>query len=193
MGESSGTDGHQGDWRLIDPERSVCLRDVGAPDFIAALTVGPDGTETFWIADRDLIGQNCDHGNPNPRHEKLGRLPQTVRDRIWGDSLRCRRFTAAGKPCGQRVAEPGTACGIHQGMPLPETPPPPPQRRPWPRAVCPHCGNDCAIAPKRGTFSPHQCKCVDCRLVEKHPGDPGYEVWDYGTCPMSGQPAGLDP
>jgi hypothetical protein len=101
--------------RLIDWRQTTCLCDVGAPDYVATVTVDRNGNETFWLARKDLLGRpDADHGNENPPHEKLGRLPPLIRDRIWGDSLRCGRPTAAGKPCRTQVASPGEACYWHR-------------------------------------------------------------------------------
>src|SRR5262245_13569110 len=102
-------------WRLVDPHRTACLCDVGAPGYIATVAVAPDGGESLWLADTELLDHDADLGNPNQRHEKLGRLPQPIRDRIWGDALRCGRPRSNGQPCRQRVAEPGHACSDHSG------------------------------------------------------------------------------
>jgi hypothetical protein len=134
MAESNGTDRHQGAWRLIDPERSVSLCDVGAPGYVAALTVDPDGTETYWIADRDLIGENCDHGNENPPHERLGPLPPLIRAKIaqigappaaywyeedgrWFPVYLCGRPTKKKRPCRMPVDRDGDACDFHREKP----------------------------------------------------------------------------
>jgi hypothetical protein len=99
---------------LIDHDRTACLCDVGAPDYLAAVCVTPDGEDVLWLVCKtELDAEDPRCGNANQRHEQLGRLPQTVRDRIWGDALRCGRPTATGKPCRQRVAEPGRSCGVH--------------------------------------------------------------------------------
>ena len=100
--------------RLVDWRRATCLCDVGAPDYVATVAVGVNGELTLWLVRKELLGQaGADHGNENPPHEKLGRLPQAVRDRIWGDSLRCGRPTSSGRPCRIRVANPGDPCGTH--------------------------------------------------------------------------------
>ena len=46
------TNGAGGMSAIIDPDRSACLCDVGAPGYLAAVAVGPDGTERFDIAAR---------------------------------------------------------------------------------------------------------------------------------------------
>jgi hypothetical protein len=99
--------------RIIDPDRTVCLCDVGDTEHLATVSVDPDGNETYWLAHRELLGEPADHGNENPYHEKPGRLPQVIRDRIWGDALRCGRPTCSGRPCRIRVASPGDPCGTH--------------------------------------------------------------------------------
>ncbi|ORA13575.1 hypothetical protein [Mycobacterium asiaticum] len=99
---------------LIDYERAVCLCDVGAPDYLAAVCVTGAGDEVLWLVSRTaLVEEHAQCGNPSQLHERLGRLPASVRERIWGDSLRCGRPTSAGQPCRQRVKEPGQACGLH--------------------------------------------------------------------------------
>jgi hypothetical protein len=99
---------------LVDNERSACLWDVGAPDFVAAVCVTPDGEDVLWLVSKtELDAEHPRCGRAEQPHEKLGRLPHTVRERIWGDSLRCGRPTAAGKPCRHRVKEPGQICDMH--------------------------------------------------------------------------------
>jgi hypothetical protein len=104
--------------RLIGSRRSTCLCDVGATHYVATVTVDRDGNETFWLARKDLLGRpDADHGNENPPHERLGRLPQAIREKVWGDALLCGRPTATGRPCRQRVAEPSQSCGVHRWWP----------------------------------------------------------------------------
>jgi hypothetical protein len=101
---------------LIDLARAACLCHAGAPGYMAAVTVDHEGTEALWlVATEQLDRDDPELGNPNQRHEQLGRLPQVIRDRIWGDALRCGRPRPNGKPCRQRVAEPGQSCGAHGG------------------------------------------------------------------------------
>jgi hypothetical protein len=100
---------------LVDGRRTVCLCDVGLPDYVAVTAVGIDGAAEFWLARMDLMNHpDATFGNANQPHEQLGRLPREVRDAIWGDRLRCGRPTAAGKPCRVRVAQPGDTCGQHR-------------------------------------------------------------------------------
>jgi hypothetical protein len=49
-----------------------------------------------------------------PAHEKPGRLPRAIREKIWGaDAFRCGRPRYDGKPCRHQVAEPGQTCAAH--------------------------------------------------------------------------------
>jgi hypothetical protein len=99
---------------LIDDERSACLCDVGAPDYVAAVCVTPDGEDLLWLVSKtELDAEQPRCGKAAQPHEKLGRLPQTVRDRIWGDMLRCGRLRHNGQPCRRRVSTPGRACDAH--------------------------------------------------------------------------------
>jgi hypothetical protein len=101
---------------LIDHERSACLCDAGAPDYLAAVCVNPDGQDVLWLVFKtELDAEHPRQGKANQLHEYTGRLPQVVRDRIWGDSLRCGRPRWDGKPCRQRVKEPGQPCSTHGG------------------------------------------------------------------------------
>ena len=99
---------------LIDNERSACLCDVGAPGYVAAVCVTPDGQDVLWLVRPELFERDdADLGDVDQSHEKLGRLPAHVRERIWGDALRCGRPTSSGRPCRIRVTNPGDPCGIH--------------------------------------------------------------------------------
>lgn len=101
---------------LIDWKKSACLCGDGLPDYVAAECVNQDGTTSFWLVSKEhLDAEDAPAGNPNQSHEKLGRLPGLVRDRIWGDRLRCGRPRYDGQPCRQRVKEPGQPCGQHSG------------------------------------------------------------------------------
>jgi hypothetical protein len=95
---------------IIDPARSACLCDVGAPGYQAVLAVDADGNTSLWIADTDLLGRDdVDHG-AIPRHEQLGELPPHVRARLW----RCGHPTETGQPCQLTVDELGGACALHR-------------------------------------------------------------------------------
>jgi hypothetical protein len=103
-----------GNSSAIDYHRASCLCDVGAPDLVAAVCVTPDGDDALWLISKAELGEaNPRCGNGNQPHERLGLLPRTVRDRIWGDLLRCDRPCRSGRPCRNRVAEPGQGCGWH--------------------------------------------------------------------------------
>jgi len=98
---------------LIDYERSACLCDVGAPDYVAAVCVASGGEDVLWLVSKtEFEAEDPRCGNANQRHEQLGRLPATVRDRIW-PPIRCGRPTSSGLPCRIRVGEPGRPCGTH--------------------------------------------------------------------------------
>lgn len=100
--------------KLIDDHRSACLGDVGAPDYLAAVCVTADGEDALWLVNRaELDSDRPAYGNPAQPHEKVGRLPGHVRERIWGDALRCGRPRYDGQPCRHRVKEPGDTCRAH--------------------------------------------------------------------------------
>lgn len=166
------------DWPLIDTDRSARLRDVGAPDFAAVVTVDAAGDEKFWLLSIAAFGRSdADCGNPDQPHEQIGRLPGEWRERVWGDLARCGRLTGAGQPCRHSVGTPGEPCTQHRGLPKAAERPP---RRRMPRAVCPHCGKNVAVAPKRGTFTRHD-------IYHENQWGGGWE-----QCPMSGQPAEVE-
>ncbi|HTX95222.1 MAG TPA: hypothetical protein VME67_10465 [Mycobacterium sp.] len=101
---------------LIDYDRSACLCDVGLPEYAAAVCITPDGEDVLWLISKtELAAEDTRCGTAKQHHEGLGRLPQAVRDRIWGDQLRCGRPTASGRPCRHRVAQPGRTCAHHRG------------------------------------------------------------------------------
>jgi hypothetical protein len=162
---------------LLDETRSACLCDVGAPEFIAATAVAADGAEHLVLVLRDAIGDadvvydaNC----PAVEHESTGKLPGGWRERVWGDLARCGRPTASGQPCRRIVGTPGESCTQHRGLPKAAERPP---RRRMPRAVCPYCGANVTVAPKRGTFTRHD-------IYHENQWGAGWE-----QCPMSGQSA----
>lgn len=102
----------------IDRGRTACLSCAGEPNYFAAVCINESGDEALWLINVEVLaGYGADdatHGDARQDHEQLGRLPWQIRDRIWGDGLRCGRLRANGQPCRQRVAEPGRACGVHQ-------------------------------------------------------------------------------
>lgn len=193
---------------IIDNDRSAHLCDVGGPGYLVCVTVDSDGVEAMWVVDLDQHDRPdgvC--GNPNQEHERVGRLPGGWRERIWGELARCGRPTAAGQPCRRMVSALGEPCTQHRDKPAPATPLKP--RQSWPRAVCPHCGVNVAVAPKRGTFTPHWHQHKGCHpanwqdLVKEWWEREGhwipsleealeeYERFDGWPCPMSGEPANI--
>jgi hypothetical protein len=100
---------------FVDGRASNFLCDVGLPGYLAATAVNANGDPELWLAREDMIDAEVQEmGNPAQPHERLGRLPQAVRDRIWGDQLRCGHPRSNGKPCRARVAAPGGVCGVHR-------------------------------------------------------------------------------
>lgn len=99
---------------LVDWERSACLCDVGLAGYVVALCVTTNGEEVAWLVNEAEMrnGENTRHGNGNQLHEKLGRLPAAIRERV-SPSPRCGRPTHAGRPCRLRVKAMGQACGLH--------------------------------------------------------------------------------
>ena len=99
---------------LVDRGQAAYLYDAGLPDYFAAVCVTPDGETELWLVREDVLNEpDAAHGNADQTHEKLGPLPHEVRERIWGDSLRCGRPRCDGQPCRQRVKEPGQSCAVH--------------------------------------------------------------------------------
>jgi hypothetical protein len=99
---------------LLDHDRSACLCDVGLPGYVAAVCVASSGEDRLWlVSETELGAQHARCGRAEQPHEMLGRLPQAVRERIWGDSLRCGRARSNGQPCRQRVKQPGQTCAAH--------------------------------------------------------------------------------
>jgi hypothetical protein len=112
---------------IIDEAQSGCLCAGGQQDYLAAVCIEPDGGTHLILALLDDTGAV----DPKPRydptcksvkHEQTGRLPVAVRDRIWGDALRCGRPTWSGRPCRHRVKEPGDTCGEHRDARTPAKP-----------------------------------------------------------------------
>ena len=70
---------------LIDGTHSVCLCNVGAPDYYAALVIASDGTQHFALAKISAIGDEAvqyDASCATVAHEQLGALPLDVIRRI---------------------------------------------------------------------------------------------------------------
>jgi hypothetical protein len=105
----------ENDRPLIDPEQSACLCRAGAPGYAAVTAVDRNGVEQLWLVCEDMLDhpEDATGGDPDQAHEQVGRLPYAVRERIWGDQLRCGRPTVRGTPCRQRVQERGQACAAH--------------------------------------------------------------------------------
>lgn len=99
---------------LVDWERSACLCEVGLAGYVLALSVTSDGENVAWlVCDAELLnGDKAAFGNADQPHEKLGRLPAAIRERILR-APRCGRPTRAGTPCRQRVKATGEPCGLH--------------------------------------------------------------------------------
>jgi hypothetical protein len=69
---------HDPDEDLIDEVRTACLCDVGAPGYLAATAVDPDGQTRFVIADLRRIDDDTARYDRHCRdvpHEQLGPLP----------------------------------------------------------------------------------------------------------------------
>lgn len=99
---------------LIDNDRTACLCDVGAPDYVAAVCVTPTGDDVLWLVHRDELGrEDAAIGSAVQPHEQLGRLPATWRRRINGDP-RCGAQRSNGQPCRMKVASEGDICKIHR-------------------------------------------------------------------------------
>lgn len=102
---------------LVDRHRSACLRDVGLDGYMAAVCVSERGEDVLVLVSRQVLAAGPSHAGDNvPAHERTGRLPGVVRERIWGDALRCGRTRSDGQPCRHRVKERGQTCRAHAGM-----------------------------------------------------------------------------
>jgi hypothetical protein len=104
---------------FIDPDRAVCLCDVGSADYLAAVSIGPDGDQRLILAQRDAIGDPDVRYDPlcsGVAHEQVGPLPLATVRRITVSSRthRCGRRTQAGTPCRIRVSQPHQACEWHR-------------------------------------------------------------------------------
>lgn len=101
---------------LIDYERAASLCGAGQHEYFAAVCVADDGTELLWLVSKsELASDHPRAGDPNQPHEKLGRLPREVRERLW---LRCGQPCQKGRPCRARVGRPGAACHHHRDSPV---------------------------------------------------------------------------
>lgn len=111
---------HQQHGDFIDPDHTACLCDVGNPDYVAAIAIGPDGDQRLILAKRDAIGDPDVRYDPNSvgvAHEQLGPLPLEFVRRITISSRmhRCGRPTkTTGRPCRIEVSRPDQPCGLHR-------------------------------------------------------------------------------
>lgn len=107
-------DGNWDELILLDRERSASLWDVGAPGYLAAIGVDPDGQDVLMLVlEQNLNVDHAPQGCPDQPHEELGRLPAVWRRRINGDP-RCGQPTANGRPCRVKVGGQGDVCGVHR-------------------------------------------------------------------------------
>lgn len=99
---------------FVDRDRSASLWDVGAPGYLAAVGVDPDGQDVLAVVSEEHLGvKGAPQGCADQPHEQTGPLPALWRRRINGDP-RCGQPTRAGRPCRIRVANRGDACGAHR-------------------------------------------------------------------------------
>lgn len=103
----------------VDGDRTVCLCDVGSEDYLAAVTVDPQGDTLLVLAHRDAL-----HDPASPislchsvAHEQLGPLPMTLKARVVLAPLRCGRPTKSGGRCRIIVTTAGHACHHHTDTP----------------------------------------------------------------------------
>jgi hypothetical protein len=94
---------------FIDPVRS---RKLAWTNYIAATSVGDDGTEILLLHDREA-GDGA-FVYDIPEHEKVGPLPGWIAERI-APAARCRAPTQFGTPCQNLVDEDGHRCYHHEG------------------------------------------------------------------------------
>lgn len=99
---------------FLDRHRSAPLWDVGAPGYLAAVGVDPDGRDVLVLASEEHLNvEGAPQGCADQPHERIGPLPAVWRRRINGDP-RCGAPTAKGRPCRVKVASQGDICGIHR-------------------------------------------------------------------------------
>lgn len=102
---------------LIDADRTVCLCDQGAPNYLAAVTVDPDGNTTMWVARRDQIdAPDQQLGCACPTCAPHEQLPGVKRQRC-SPIPRCGQPTRAGHPCQAYVKRHGDTCAHHRRTP----------------------------------------------------------------------------
>jgi hypothetical protein len=107
--------------QMIDPDRSCCLCGAGAPEYIAATTVSPDGSENLVLVRWDALGDDetvYDASCWDVAHERTtGPLPANVLERIWmpeAEVFWCSGVNKRGLPCGMRVDRQGDRCVFHR-------------------------------------------------------------------------------
>lgn len=102
-----GTPEHDRLWYVAD---RVCL---GEPEHQHALTlVGPDGSHRWMLAEPDHWCRECPLPEP-PEHEKTGRLPAGLLQRVYAAPVRCGASRADGQPCRNVVPRLGR-CHHHR-------------------------------------------------------------------------------
>ncbi|WP_179965178.1 hypothetical protein [Mycolicibacterium psychrotolerans] len=102
-----------GDGHLLDLERTARLCDVGAPDYVAAVAIEPDGREHSVLAKQSSIDDmdvRYDSSVAEATHEQLGSLPGFWNLRVRLAPMRCARMTLRGSPCHVIVLTPGAPC-----------------------------------------------------------------------------------
>jgi len=99
---------------FLDRQRSAPLWDVGAPGYLAAVGVDPDGEDVLaLVSEEHLNVENAPQGCADQPHEQTGPLPAVWRRRINGHP-RCGQPTAQGRPCQAGVTSQGDVCRVHR-------------------------------------------------------------------------------
>ena len=102
---------------VIDSDRSACLCQDGAPDYIAVVTVDPEGGTLLWLAHRDQIGTPDQQlGCACPTCAPHEQLPGHTRARC-SPPPQCGHPTRAGTPCRSHVKRRGDTCNQHRRTP----------------------------------------------------------------------------
>ncbi|MDQ4490715.1 hypothetical protein RBS60_10950 [Sinomonas sp. ASV486] len=92
---------------LIDPARHWSM----SPRYRIAECVNHLGEASYWILDTEGPSEVTVQ---IPTHERLGKLPRDIRDRL---GLLCGAQTHSGAPCRARVNAFGTHCPRHSSKP----------------------------------------------------------------------------
>ncbi|MFT4086321.1 MAG: hypothetical protein QM658_04065 [Gordonia sp. (in: high G+C Gram-positive bacteria)] len=97
---------------LYTEDNATDLDDVGAPGLSAVEAIGDDGSATFFVVDRDLIGPSTSTGNPAPPHDVLDpptswllRLPERGVE-VRGDRASIHALGTILAAAGETVAAP---------------------------------------------------------------------------------------